>query len=90
MTSWSYFQPSWRIAGSSGRRSNAEDLAVSALLWDLLDANADRYDTQVDATYAIQGGAEAFTTRLSGSYSGVMGLPLHETAGLLRQFGAIA
>lgn len=39
--------------------------------------------------YAIQGGAEVFTTRLSGSHSGVMGLPLHETAGLLRQFGAL-
>ena len=35
--------------------------------------------------YAIQGGAEAFVTRLSGSYSGVMGLPLYETACLLRQ-----
>lgn len=39
--------------------------------------------------YAIQGGAERFVRHLSGSYSGVMGLPLHETAGLLRQFGAI-
>ena len=37
--------------------------------------------------YAIQGAAEAFVTRLSGSYSGVMGLPLYETAQLLRQFG---
>ena len=37
--------------------------------------------------YAIQGGAERFIRRLSGSYSGVMGLPLHETAGLLRGFG---
>ncbi|MDQ3206758.1 MAG: Maf family nucleotide pyrophosphatase [Pseudomonadota bacterium] len=37
--------------------------------------------------YAIQGGAEAFVTRLDGSYSGVMGLPLHETAGLLAEFG---
>jgi septum formation protein len=36
--------------------------------------------------YAIQGGAERFVTRLSGSYSGVMGLPLHETAKLLRGF----
>lgn len=35
--------------------------------------------------YAIQGGAEMFVTRLAGSYSGVMGLPLHETACLLRQ-----
>jgi septum formation protein len=38
--------------------------------------------------YAIQGGAERFVTRLAGSYSGVMGLPLHETAKLLRGFGA--
>lgn len=33
--------------------------------------------------YAIQGLAAAFITRLEGSYSGVMGLPLAETAGLL-------
>jgi septum formation protein len=37
--------------------------------------------------YAIQGFAETFITRLNGSYSGVMGLPVHETAMLLRQFG---
>lgn len=33
--------------------------------------------------YAIQGGAERFVSRLDGSYSGVMGLPLHETDQLL-------
>jgi septum formation protein len=33
--------------------------------------------------YAIQGRAAAFVARLSGSYSGVMGLPLFETARLL-------
>ncbi len=33
--------------------------------------------------YAIQGAAEAFVEHLAGSYSGVMGLPLHETARLL-------
>lgn len=37
--------------------------------------------------YAIQGAAQAFIANLSGSYSGVMGLPLFETAGLLRGFG---
>jgi septum formation protein len=37
--------------------------------------------------YAIQGRAQAFITHLSGSYSGVMGLPLHETATMLRAFG---
>lgn len=34
--------------------------------------------------YAIQGGAAAFASHLSGSYTGVMGLPLYETAQLLR------
>ncbi len=37
--------------------------------------------------YAIQGLAAMFITRLEGSYSGVMGLPLHETAELLQEFG---
>jgi septum formation protein len=36
--------------------------------------------------YAIQGRAAAFIRRLDGSYSGVMGLPLHETARLLARF----
>ena len=33
--------------------------------------------------YAIQGRAAAFASRIEGSYSGVMGLPLYETAELL-------
>jgi septum formation protein len=33
--------------------------------------------------YAIQGRAEAFVRHLSGSHSGVMGLPLYETRALL-------
>jgi septum formation protein len=37
--------------------------------------------------YAIQGRAAAFVSRLSGSYSGVMGLPLCETVALLRASG---
>jgi septum formation protein len=36
--------------------------------------------------YAIQGRAARFIRHLSGSYSGVMGLPLYETAQLLRRF----
>lgn len=39
--------------------------------------------------YGIQGRAEQFVTRLSGSYSAVMGLPLHETSRLLRGFGIV-
>jgi nucleoside triphosphate pyrophosphatase len=37
--------------------------------------------------YAIQGRAASFVERIEGSYSGVVGLPLCETAELLRQFG---
>ena len=37
--------------------------------------------------YAIQGHAAIFVARLDGSYSGVMGLPLFETASLLREAG---
>ena len=36
--------------------------------------------------YAIQGQAGAFIEHLSGSYSGVMGLPLYETVQLLQRF----
>ncbi len=36
--------------------------------------------------YAIQGKAAAFISNLNGSYSGVMGLPLFETAELLQRF----
>ena len=36
--------------------------------------------------YAIQGRAGAFVTRIAGSYSGIVGLPLVETAELLKKF----
>lgn len=37
--------------------------------------------------YAIQGVAAQFVQRIEGSYSGIMGLPLYETAALLRKCG---
>ena len=37
--------------------------------------------------YAVQGRAAAHISHISGSYSGIMGLPMHETAQLLRAFG---
>jgi septum formation protein len=37
--------------------------------------------------YAIQGLAAVFVERIEGSYTGVVGLPLFETAALLRDFG---
>jgi septum formation protein len=37
--------------------------------------------------YAVQGRVAIHITRISGSYSGIMGLPLHETSLLLRAVG---
>jgi septum formation protein len=37
--------------------------------------------------YAIQGRAAVFVVSISGSYSGVMGLPLYETSQILAKFG---
>jgi len=37
--------------------------------------------------YAIQGRAAAFVKKIIGSYSNVVGLPLHETAALLSGLG---
>ena len=56
-----------------------------------------RADSQLDAwEHELAQAGEALTTqreahvaRLEGSYSGVMGLPLRETAGLLRQVGLL-
>lgn len=39
--------------------------------------------------YGIQGPAAAFIERIEGSYSGIMGLPLFETAALLRAAGLL-
>ena len=40
--------------------------------------------------YGIQGWAGQFVQHIEGSYSAIMGLPLYETAQLLRQAGALA
>ena len=37
--------------------------------------------------YAVQGRAAAYIARISGSYTGIMGLPLFETAQALREIG---
>ncbi len=39
--------------------------------------------------YGIQGAAAAFVEHISGSYSGIMGLPMFETSQLLRRVGLL-
>ena len=50
-----------------------------------------RSDEPMDkaGAYAVQGGAGQYISRIEGSYSGVMGLPLYETAEILRKAGLL-
>ena len=59
---------------------------------DLTDLEIEQYVASGECddkagSYAIQGLAAAYITHLSGSYSGVMGLPLYETYELLNKAG---
>ena len=75
-------------AGREARVLVATEVAVATLAdADIADYVASGEPMGRAGAYAIQGGAERFVTRRSGSYPGVMGLPLHETASLLREFG---
>ena len=75
---------------SAGREEHA--LCVSEVrLAELDEAQIAAYLASGEAkgkagAYAIQCRAAAFVSHLSGSHSAVMGLPLHETAVLLRKF----
>jgi len=58
----------------------------------LIDDEIERYVATGEpfdkaGAYAIQGRAAAFVSHLEGSYSGVMGLPLFETAEILAKLG---
>jgi septum formation protein len=67
-----------------------EAISVSLVRFDTLKpAQIDDYVASGECfgkagAYAIQGRAATFIEHLAGSYSGVMGLPLHETSRLLR------
>jgi septum formation protein len=67
-------------------------ISVSSVWFrELSDVEIRRYVAAGEAldkagAYAIQGRAAAFVTRIEGSYSGIMGLPLAETADLLQRF----
>ncbi|MEX1664947.1 Maf family protein [Zhongshania arctica] len=64
------------------------DVAFAALTTAEIGTYVDSGDADDKAgAYGIQGAAGCFVKHLSGSYSGVMGLPLYETAVLLRKTG---
>ncbi|WP_422016994.1 Maf family protein [Roseateles sp.] len=78
-------------APSAARRAAA--LSVSQVAFaPLSDAQIARYVASREpfgkaGGYAIQSQAAAWIATISGSYSGIMGLPLFETAQLLKPFG---
>jgi septum formation protein len=71
----------------------AGEICISKVRFALLDdATIDAYVASGEpfgkaGAYAIQGRGATLIEYLEGSYSGVMGLPLFETARLLRNFG---
>lgn len=92
-----------RLSGHVHRVHTAIALAWQGELRDAVSSSEIRFDTlsneaiarYVDTgepldkagAYAIQGRAAKFIAGLEGSYSGVMGLPLYETAALLASYG---
>ncbi|RUL62528.1 septum formation inhibitor Maf [Dyella dinghuensis] len=77
-----------------GDDREAGEVCVSKVRFATLDdATIDAYVASGEpfgkaGAYAIQGRGATLIEYLEGSYSGVMGLPLFETARLLRNFGA--
>lgn len=78
------------VAVAAGRRTLFA-LSVSRVRFAALTArDIDTYVASGEAfgkagAYAIQGRAAAWITHIAGSYTGIMGLPLHEAAHLLKQ-----
>ena len=89
------------LTGREHRVLTAVAIQFGALLETAVSESVVRFDRLDDAdiaayvatgepmdkagAYAIQGRAAAFITELRGSYSGVMGLPLYETATLMQR-----
>jgi len=68
---------------------SASDVVFAALAPEAVARYAESGEPMGKAgAYAVQGRAAAFIERIDGSYSGIMGLPLFETAQLLRTLGA--
>lgn len=90
---WHQVMSAVAVVGRDGEESSR--LSVSSVLFrEVRRAEAAAYWETGEPVgkaggYAIQGRAALFIERLEGSYSGVMGLPLFETADLLAQFGIV-
>ena len=74
-------------------RKRAQVLSVSRVTFSTMSRSqikayvATREPMGKAGAYAVQGRAAAYISHISGSYSGIMGLPVFETAQLLQSFG---
>jgi septum formation protein len=77
-----------QATGMARHRVSTSIIALKRLGPREIDAMIDHGEWRGKAgAYAIQGRAEAYARSLSGSHSGVMGLPLFETRALLQASG---
>jgi len=81
------------VLAHDGRLQSATSI-TQVTMRALSDADIARYSDSDEpfgkaGAYAIQGLAGAFVERIAGSYTGVMGLPIFETALLLREAGIL-
>lgn len=82
------------IAVKRGDRTWQKDVQSTVAFKQLSDTEVNAYLASNDwqgkaGGYAIQGPAGAFIPWINGSYTGIVGLPLTETAGLLTAAGII-
>ena len=80
------------VAVATGRRSRLLASVSRVRFAPLAASDIDAYVASGEpfgkaGAYAIQSAAAAWISRIDGSYTGIMGLPLHETAPLLRWAG---
>jgi septum formation protein len=79
------------MVDSGGPRAASTAVVSEVLMRDYADSVIEAYVASGEpldkaGAYGIQGRAGAFVTRIAGSYSGIMGLPLAETVELLQKF----
>jgi septum formation protein len=76
--------------GSILERLNVTQVTFSVLEPEWIEAYCDSGDPMDKAgAYGVQGMAAQKISHLEGSYSGVMGLPLHETSAILNETGLL-
>lgn len=76
-----HLDDTWQIT----QRSDVAFAPLSEASIEAYCASQEPYDKA--GGYAVQGRAAVFILEIAGSYSGIMGLPLYETAQLLQQAG---